>query len=465
MPTNWFRKLIARRDTSAIGCLDFGTAFSKVAVVDAEQTVDLDERSVHMLPIGEGISSNPLLLPSLLFVSDDRVLFGQAAEREARRQERRGRSAFLSPKQHLSTHALGNLDDPLSSDIDPSGAYTARKLITLYLAFLVRRAEWAAAKIKAPWPVPFRVARPAWDAERAHWGEEALRNMVRHALVLSERFDRELLASEALPHSVINGALQELPASVDQSDERIFVVSEQDTVTVSEATAVGAGSIRPRGRRVVVVADIGGGTSDFAAFMTGLPGRNIVAEISGSANVLREAGDFLDMQLRRILSEKAGFLPDDPAAQGAMAELRARQRQLKETLFFEGRLTQDFGDFSIQLAVEEFLDDERVKKFADRLCKTFQKTADLAILCAKDFSPPGHRVKVEVLATGGGHALPMVDEMVSTLPGDWEYARIRPEIFRTRDSQKAADFIRLAVAIGGAVDELPKETAPIDLGV
>lgn len=465
MPTNWFRKLIASRDTSAIGCLDFGTAFSKVAIVDAERTDDLDERSVYMLPIGESISNNPLLLPSLLFVSDDGVLFGQAAEREARRQEARGRSAFMSPKQHLSTYALDSLDDPLPSDIDPQGAYTARKLITLYLAFMVRRAEWAAVKLKAPWPVPFRVARPAWDAERAQWGEEVLRDMVRYALLLSERFDRELLASEALPHSQINAAFNELPASAVRPDEEVFVVSEQDSVTVSEATAVGAGSIRPRGRRVVVVADIGGGTSDFAAFMTGLPGRNILAEISGSANVLREAGDFLDMQLRRILSEKAGLLPDDPAARGAMAVLRARQRQLKETLFLEGRLIQDFGDFSIQLAVEEFLGDERVKEFADRLRRTFLKTADLAISCAKSFSPPGHRVKVEILATGGGHALPMVSDMVSTLPGDWEYTRIRPEIFRTRDSQKAEDFIRLAVAIGGAVRELPKETAPINLNL
>ena len=94
-------------------------------------------------------SRSPYLLPSLLFVTDTSVYFGSRAEAASRRGERSGRLPFTSPKQYLSTHALDALDERLPPDIDPTGQYSAKQLITLYLAYLLRRAEEAA---KAPPP-------------------------------------------------------------------------------------------------------------------------------------------------------------------------------------------------------------------------------------------------------------------------------------------------------------------------
>ena len=59
----------------------------------------------------------------------------------------------------------------------------------------------------------------------------------------------------------------------------VFERNREGSASVLEATAVAAGSIRETGRRVVAVADIGGGTSDFGAFITGLPGRDVLGEI------------------------------------------------------------------------------------------------------------------------------------------------------------------------------------------
>src|SRR5262249_7358710 len=150
----------------------------------------------------------------------------------------------------------------------------------------------------------------------------------------------------------------------------------QGSATVTEATAVAAGSIRPKGRRVVVVADIGGGTSDFGAFITGLPGRNVLAGIKGTSAILRQAGDYLDMQLNRLLLNKAGLVPGDPAARGLTTAIRVRQRSLKETLFNSGRIAFEAGDVFFELTAEEFLADKLVQDFAAKLREKFYIALD-----------------------------------------------------------------------------------------
>lgn len=460
MPSTSRWGIFSSKRPSTIGCIDFGTAFSKVAIVDAEATEDLDADSLHPLPIGEGMSANPYLLPSLLFISETAVLFGAEAEAAARRSERRGRSAFLSPKQYLSTHALDELDEKLSGDIDPTGDYTARELITLYLAFVLKRSADAAKMVREKWPTKLRLTRPAWASERAEWGERTLRLLVRHAFILADEFDERLVGKGGISHLDVRSALKEIPDTAEFPDADIFELTDQGTATIPEATAVAAGSIRPTGRRIVVVADIGGGTSDFAAFMTGLRGRNVVAELQGSAFVLRQAGDFLDMQLRRILLEKAGLLADDPAARGPASALRARQRVSKEVLFTQGKLVEEVGDRFISIQLEEFLEDNHVKAFSDQLEKTFLQSVKIAVDCAKSLSTSHSKVPVQIMSTGGGHSLPMVNDMIRNLDFDWSFSRISPEVFQSQDADFNTVIPQLTVSIGGAVRDMPRQTSP-----
>ncbi|MEQ8559826.1 MAG: hypothetical protein RIB03_16065 [Henriciella sp.] len=462
MAKSWIQRLFQKRDYTHIGCIDFGTAYSKVSIVASEMSEDLMAQDIHGLAIGRDVSTNPFLLPSLLYVDEDTVRFGAHAETAARRGERRGRAPFMSPKQYLSTHALDELDDRLPVEIDPTEGYSARKLITLYLAFLLRRAEDAAREIKLDWPPRFRIARPAWDRERADWGETTLRTLVRHAFILVDRFGDDILSKEGLAHDAIHEAFDAIPDTSDFPDEEIFEISETGTATVPEATAVAAASLRPGERRVVVVADIGGGTSDFAAFVTGRPGHNVVAEIEGSACVLRQAGDFLDMQLRRLLVNKAGLLPDDPAARGAVAMIRARQRSLKETLFAEGRVVAEAGDQFVEMTLEEFLADEHVQAFAGRLRDTFKQSVDLAVDFARYLSQGSHtQVRVDILPTGGGHDLPMVREMIRKIGHDWRFSTIAPELLASNNDDFNAVSRQLAVSVGGAVLELPRQVGAV----
>src|SRR5215475_14103579 len=281
--------LMIARNPDWIGCVDFGTALSKVALTRRMPRSGLTEKDIVALAIGvrDGLAAtNPFLLPSVVYVTDQGLLFGQEAQAAAVRNERLRRQAFASPKQYLSTHEPEQLDDPLERDIDPTATYTPRMLLALFLAHLLVQAGRAAAVAGAPWPVPLRIARPAWDARRAIAGEKNLRSLVLQAFAIADILGDRLSAIKGVTHEEVRPTLAKVmnnehfhnPAAY----ARVFELSTRGSASVLEATAVAAGSIRDTGRRVIAVADIGGGTSDFGAFMTGLAGRDVLGEIRGS---------------------------------------------------------------------------------------------------------------------------------------------------------------------------------------
>lgn len=196
--------------------------------------------------------------------------------------------------------------------------------------------------------------------------------------------------------------------------------------------------------------------------MTGRPNRNVLAEIRGSSRILHKAGDYLDMQLRRYIIDKAGLLPDDPAARGASNRLRANARRNKETLFSDGRLTVQVGEDLLEVTSQEFLADKYVIGFAAQLRDEFHETLKIAVSCARSYSPPGFQAPVEILLTGGGHVLPMVRELLEAPSVSWSYREAAPDLAE-RPEDIAFHSVRrqLAVAIGGAVRDLPVIVASV----
>src|SRR5262245_39879449 len=171
-----------------IGCIDFGTALSKVALTKRKPRTALTQNDIVALAIGvrDGVpTQNPFLLPSVVYVTDQAILFGQEAQTAAVRNTRSDRQAFASPKQYLSTHDPEQLDEGLEPSIDPTETYTPRDLLALFLAHLLVQAGKAAVLAKAPWPVPLRIARPAWEARRALSGEKILGALVLRAFAIA----------------------------------------------------------------------------------------------------------------------------------------------------------------------------------------------------------------------------------------------------------------------------------------
>jgi len=461
------------RDKNWIGCIDFGTALSKVALIKRKPTARLGAGDIVPLAVGSSIgvaAQNPFLLPSLVYVTDDGLAFGVEAQMAALRGERTGRQPFSSPKQYLSTEELECLDEKLASDVDPTGNYTPRALLILFLGHLLVQAGVAAKMAKVPWPVPLRVARPAWDRTRAEAGERALKSLLLSAFAVADRLGESLSKAQGLAHADARRVLADVAkmklTDVDSHDSVFELEEGSRNATVLEATAVAAGLVRRTGRRVIVVADIGAGTSDFGTFMTGLAGNNVVGEIPEGSQILRQAGDHIDMLMSRHVLDQAGIDPSDPAGRGAAARLRLRQRAAKEVLFNEGEVSIELNDDVRTIKLGEFLADKRVREFADRLRSKFSAALTTAIDCARQYSPRRDRpVPIEIILTGGGHGLPMVADFASNPPLPWTYATPLRDISNLPDDPALQAVGRqLAVAVGGAVEDMPRHTAPV-LGV
>lgn len=456
----------AARDPNWIGCIDFGTALSKICLVRAVERAELQQGDIKPLAIAirpEIQPSNPFLVPSVVFLNDETLLLGEDAAATALRVEGSGREAFVSPKETLSTGEIEQLDLPPKKEIDPSAMFSRKELLKLYMAHLLERAGDNAARQGLPWPVPLRIARPAWNQERAQHGEEVLKELVIHGFMLVDLLGAQLSKKGGLPKSEAKAALDKLPTQPAPDQNEIFKLTDQSVASVKEATAVAAGSIQPTGRRIVAIADIGGGTSDFGAFMTGLRDNDVIAEIEGSSRVLSKAGGFLDMRLANYILTKAGYVSGDPAAQGHESGLRSRSRTNKEILFSQEQLVVELGEQPVLVDLQEFLKDEHVSGFSAQLRDQFEGTLSAAVECAKQHSPRhGNPIPIEILLTGGGYDLPMARELLKNPPVAWTCVAATPQLAIDSDDEDFLSVIRqMLVAIGGAMRDLPLETAPV----
>src|SRR5215468_10586341 len=72
--------LSSRRDSNWIACIDFGTALSKVAMVAAMDSEELQPNDIKPLYLVDTPGQKSFLLPSVIFVTDGHLLFGGEAD-------------------------------------------------------------------------------------------------------------------------------------------------------------------------------------------------------------------------------------------------------------------------------------------------------------------------------------------------------------------------------------------------
>ncbi|MGC1776808.1 MAG: hypothetical protein WBB34_02605 [Xanthobacteraceae bacterium] len=450
--------LSIKPERDVVGCVDFGTAYSKAAFwrAGASSPIPLD-----LSQAATGTSG--FILDSSIYISGDLLHFGANALDANRRENDLDRERFDSPKEWLSSGHLEDIErEHLTVAIDPSRKFSPGDLLRLYLAYLTcMMGNRLNAQGISPY-LPKRFAVPVWRGHQLETGSALLRTMLVDAQLISDSID---------PSAWHNGFNIELASGVLRAIKNI---PEAEKIAapfidrrVTEATAAASGisdhisNQRPR----VVVVDIGAGTCDFGAYQFVLPRdeQPRVAPFIGTERAIKQAGNRLDDFLVTDIIRASGTDPNSDSGRRISKHVRRDIRPLKQTLFADGQVRVQVPDYlDITISRDDFVESPHVVRFVETFRTTFIETV---LAAAGNFFESG--VKKYVVFTGGGAGLPMIrdlfDAPLQTPSGSVYFQRLDPT--PTWVSGFSADvrdlFPQLAVSTGGCSPDLPEERSGI----
>lgn len=452
-------------DPDVLLCLDFGTAMSKAfATVFPDKHLDLE--------LGIEAGRRGYTLPSSVFIADDgKAYFGFEAIEQSQDLIDSGRERLDSIKGWLSLRREGNLDGEacvLKPAMNPT-AYrlTEGDLIRIYLAYLTDIAESSLAYqfvVDQPRYAKRRFARPCWpDPEQTKWADGLMRRMLAEAQILADTFTGRWVGG--IPVGELKSAVEQVKA-LDKWPEYLI----DDGVPEPVAVAAGALADSDNARDAFMVVDAGAGTTDFGLFIaTHQPDQDDcrVFQVPASIQGLMQAGDKVDGLLRGFIAQRESIDLTDNPGRMILADLSRRIRGLKETLFKTGKLEYVLADGTAgKVALDEFLADEKVQRFAKAVEDGFKKSLEAVDeTWLRWLAMDG--VRLNVVLTGGSSTLPMM-QALGKGPIDVKGYRIlrqavdpRPDWMADMPVELETVYPQLAVAIGGAAATMPETlTAP-----
>jgi hypothetical protein len=454
----------ARRNAAPLSdvtlCLDFGTARSKAFAVGRGKDGEDQYLELGLGKRADEIDSIYAVSSSVWVDENGRVYVGRPAVNRSLQHDGPEHRRLDSLKQELSQGVMESLDDiKAPKDINPTNVpLTYGHLITLYLAFLTDLAESELVeRYGLSHSVARRFALPSWDAERLAWGEGMLRRYLARAQIVGEHFRGAW--RDGIPAHDVRSVIEAVRALDDSAIPYNLILDG-----VQEPVAAGASRLRAEGTKgLVMVIDVGAGTTDFALFLTqeeDAHERVRAWQIGGSVRTMKLAGDSLDAALRNLMLEKLGVRNGDPEFRRVNAELQRRIRSNKETLFKKGTVA--FYEGLHTISMDEFLLTDGVKTYTQGLQETFaQVLTGIHPSFLEALSEGGLRV----VLTGGGATLPMVKNLAtgSTLAQGRTLIRsgapLTPEKFKQHPLKD--EYPQLAVAVGGASSDLPELKKPL----
>ena len=449
-------------------CLDFGTAMSKAFATTSDgEHLDLE--------LGKAAGREGYALPSSVFIGDDgQVYFGFEAVDKSVNVQELGRERLDSIKSWLSFRDDGNLDaELLPKTYNPitDVKLTEGDLLRAYLAFLTDMTctslgDWEMDGRPIRRYVRRRFARPCGkNVQQAQWVDDLMKRLLAEAQVLADTFHGQW--SGGVPVAELKAAIEALRSLSDRPE---YLVAEG----VPEPVAVAATPVEVSENRIdaYMVVDAGAGTTDFGLFFS-MRNQSLeepkVFQVAPSILGLNYAGDKVDPLLQKFIADKESV--DQSSMQGKMValDLRRRIRVLKELLFTNGELDYVLADSSIgHVKLEEFCNSEQVQKFSDRLEQGFRDALSSVDETYLDYLAT-EPVRLQVILTGGSSKLPMLASLGSG------YVEVKgrkilrtlvdatPEWIIDEGDEMRTVYPQLAVAIGGAADELPStDYAPLE---
>lgn len=451
--------LSAPGDQDVILCLDFGTAMSKAFAMRTNNTP-------VELALGRRAGASGYPVESSIFISNEGVLyFGPQAVRRGMDAAESGRLRFDSLKSRLSMGIQADINHiPMGREINPTDIPVYEgEMITLYLAYLTDLATSELESRQVSRYVLRRFARPCWDSGRNEWAEKLLRKMLAQAQILADTFHG--CWESGIPLSEAKAALEKL-RELDRLPD--FLLDRSVPEPVAAAASL---MLKDQAQReVFLVIDVGAGTTDFGLFLLQHNPYKEVCVVHGipsSVQYLPQAGDVVDSLLKRHICELAAIDPEENHyGKHVAAELQSRIRMYKETLFRDHILEVTLANQTVvTVELNAFLELQTMRNLA-RLLET--KVA--SVLNSLESMDPVHRDLIleiihrehlNVVLTGGGATLPMIEALAEGVVEVFGKKIMRkrtaavPAWIREQYPQFSSQYSQLAVAIGGANSELP----------
>lgn len=407
-------------------CIDFGT--SSIRAVRRHPSGKL-----KTLDIGRVTKSK----------LDDASIRSEIHVDEHRRYVRYGERAFVARKD-ANTPALYEaspklwLKEPvrLGDEAALGLGLTREQLLCGLLAYAIRAAadadEIGALTLKS---IDIRIAHPVWPAQVKADANAALARICAQARQMA--FERDwgtVTVASLLKHVQVPATPR--AAAVDVVEP----VAAAAELLPSEENLV----------RMCAVVDVGAGTTDIGLFLSLVPdgASSVRSKLyrTGEPVSVFKAGNVVDGIVLKLLEARA----KKPTAM-ALADVRARIRGIKETLFRDG--------FIQELGCDVQLKDLEAHPEAKAMAQEIR--AELVRLVqgnAKIISPwmskPVHSVgRLDVVMAGGGANVDFVLRVLEPpIPIDWKTLQVRLTIPSDRKGINTfgASRGRMAVALGGA---------------
>ncbi len=447
-------------------CLDFGTAMSKAFATDIEGDEVVEGLKIKLGHRGSGGTSKHIYpVPSTLWICDDgKIYLGEEAIVRSLHADPSGsRERFDSLKKEL---ILGMKESTpfqqvMNHSLNPTDVHLSKgDAITLYLGYLT---DLTCTEMEETHKCSRYIFRnfglPSWAPERRSWGEDLLRKMLVKAQIVADTFHGQW--DNGISVKAVKNVLDKIDDLEKFPD---YLVGEG----ITEPLAAGSSRLRQDepSRGLVMMVDVGAGTSDLALFVVVEdPERNLfnAFPVEGCNQSLHMAGDTLDSALQQTILKKAGIVPSDHDYSFIIQNLRKQIRSFKEDLFRDEYCVVNLVNGArVRVGLEEFLQEESVNRYQKNLADKFEDVLrGMTKSLAHRFGSGG----LSVVLTGGGASLPMVKYLAKgtftlhNIPLRKNEVAMVPEDFED-DVELATVYPQLAVAIGGTMPCIIDEKKP-----
>ncbi|WP_102573396.1 hypothetical protein [Vibrio splendidus] len=442
-------------------CLDFGTAMSKATLI-SEETDDDSIEDIEVISLGipgdqEEISEN--MLVSSVFIDDlGKIWFGQAAVQMSHIQPPdTHRQRLDNIKRYLSEEGLssevGKQFNPTSSQI------TYEDMVLAYLSYFTWTMNQATSLQGIDKNILRRFAMPCFDKMKHVQVVNKLKQLLGEAQILADTFDLQFSSGIELD-DFLNAIAQ-----IRKKNLKFNFIRED----VTEPLGV-AGSLiswQENVNSLVMVIDIGAGTSDFSLYRMKYDEKlkkSAALEIKDSNRGITEAGNHLDKLLQGVILNKADIRQGNPLYLNTFGALNLRLRDYKEALFRDGFLSATlFNGDVVEITLDEFMALPQVKSFSKSLKECMQEILNNI---SPSFVHAAPNNALAVALTGGGAQLPMVKVLANgTISAHGKTLNLVqtqefPQWLAAEYPKLEQDYSRIAVSLGGARKNILQASGP-----